>query len=132
MWRLRQAQGHEYLRVLALDEERDALAGGLGGLLQLRHAVHALAIDAEDDVAGLHLGGGGGPLGLLDDQAPLRAGLLLLLRRERPHREAEGARRGLGAAARAAGAGRGGLLLLVELRDLHADVLLLAAAPQRE
>src|SRR5690242_15925036 len=76
----RNSQRHEDLRVLALNQQRDVLAGVLRLVLELLHRLHALTVDAEDDVTRLHARGGGRPCYLFDDEIALRLRLFLFLR----------------------------------------------------
>src|SRR6516165_9655097 len=127
-----ETQRYEDLRVLALNQQRHVLTRSVRRILQLLHRVHALAVDAEDDVARLDLRRLRRSRDLLNQQAPLSVRLFLLTRLERAHRETERARlaggRLLGLAAPIGDA----LLLLLELRHLDVERLLLAVAPQRE
>src|SRR5712671_6417436 len=128
---LRQAQRYEDLGVLALDQQRHVLAGGFGRVLQLLHRVHALAVDAQNDVARLDFRSLGGARDLLHHQTPLRVRLLLLLRRERPHGQSQRARP-IAPTARGLARSRGELWLLLQFRDLDVDALLPAVAPHRQ
>src|SRR5580698_1553067 len=52
--------GEVHLGVLALDQERDAVAGTRHFALQIRHAGHARSVDPEHHIPGLHTGSQGG------------------------------------------------------------------------
>src|SRR5206468_4321854 len=79
----RNAQRYENLRVLALNQQRYVLAGGLRLVLKLLHRLYALTVDAEDDVTRLHARGGSRSCYFFDDEIALRLRLLFFLRIQR-------------------------------------------------
>src|SRR5262249_39112370 len=98
--RLLAADRHEILLLAALDQQRhDDAALALDRRRELAHGFHWRARHPQDDVAGTDAGCRGRAVDIVDDQRTLRTGLLLLLRRQRPHRQTQRSGFTLGAAA---------------------------------
>src|SRR5689334_18279785 len=82
------AHGNEQLLAVALDQQRDVLAGLLHRALQALDGRHLARADAYDHVARLDARECRGAIDVLDDKAAM-ANFLLLVARERTHRQAE-------------------------------------------
>src|SRR5690348_15177294 len=112
-------------RVLALHQQRDGPRTFDRGF-QLFRGLERLAVDRENDVARLNAGSRGRTADLLDHDAALHFGLLLLLTRQVAHRYTEARAREVGLRG-----GRGDFLLR-RFADFHRELTRPAVTPHFE